>query len=106
METICLRPGLEIPREAIEAFCRRHHITWLAVFGSVLRDDFAPTSDIDILVEYAPEQTPSLFGRLKLEEELSEILQGRSIDLGTRQYLNRWLKDRVLSEARVIYDAA
>ncbi len=106
MAMVTIRPELEISQEAIEALCKRRNITWLAVFGSVLRDDFSPTSDIDLIVEFAPDSTPSIFGMLDLEREFSELLNGREIDLGTKRSLNKWIKERVLSEARVIYDAA
>jgi len=106
MTRLQIRPGLAVRQDDLAAFCRRHQIVWLAVFGSVLRDDFGPGSDIDVIVEFAPGQTPSLFGMLDLEAELSSLLTGRPIDLGTKRALNRWIKDRVLSEARVLYDAA
>jgi len=106
MTRVQLRPELNIQQDDLTAFCRRHHITWLAVFGSVLRDDFGPASDVDVIVEFAPGQTPSLFGMYDLEQELSGLLSGRPVDLGTKRALNRWIKDRVLAEARVLYDAA
>lgn len=106
MTDVHIRPGLAVQQDDLVAFCQRHHIVWLAVFGSVLRDDFGPASDVDIIVEFAPGQTPSLFGMFDLEQELSRLLAGRPIDLGTRRALNRWIKDRVLAEARVLYDAA
>jgi len=106
MSVIVIRPELEIPQEEIDALCLRRNIVWLAVFGSVLRDDFSPTSDIDLIVEFAPDSTPSIFGMLDLEREFSELLEGRKIDLGTKRSLNKWIRERVLNEARVIYDAA
>jgi predicted nucleotidyltransferase len=106
MSQIRIRPELAVGREEIEAFCRKHGITWLALYGSVLRDDFAPASDIDVLVEFAPGETPSLFGMYDLEQELPALLTGRPIDLGTKRSLSRWIKARVLREAMVLYDAA
>lgn len=106
MTRVQLRPELGIQHEDLAAFCRRRHITWLAVFGSVLRDDFGPASDVDVIVEFAPGQTPSLFGMYDLEQELSALLSGRKVDLGIKESLSRWIKDRVLAEARVLYDAA
>ena len=82
-----IRPELGIQPEELAAVCRRHHITWLAVFGSVLRDDFGSASDIDVIVEFAPGQTPSLFGMYDLEQELSRLLSGRPVDLGTKRAL-------------------
>ena len=106
MSLLRIRPELAIQQEELAAFCRRHGIRWLAVYGSVLRDDFGPASDIDVIVEFAPDRTPSLFGMLGLERELSELLTGRTVDLGTKRALNRWIKDRVLQDAVVLYDAA
>jgi predicted nucleotidyltransferase len=106
MAIVQIRPDLTVQQEALDALCRRHHITWLAIYGSALRDDFGAGSDIDLIAEFAPGQTPSLFGMLDLEQELSDLLTGRPIDLGTKRALNRWIRDRVLREARVLYDAA
>ncbi len=106
MSRVQIRPGLAIEYEDLMAFCQRHHILWLAVYGSALRDDFGPASDVDVIVEFAPGQTPSLFGMYDLEQELSALLAGRPVDLGTKRALNRWIKDRVLAEAKVLYDAA
>ena len=95
--------GVEIPREAIAAFCQRNGIRRLSLFGSVLRDDFHPDSDIDVLVEFAPGRTPGLafFG---LQEELSQLL-GRQVDLNTLGFLSDDFRDEVLREAEVHYDA-
>jgi predicted nucleotidyltransferase len=106
MTAVRLQSDLIVQSEALAALCRRHHITWLAVYGSALRDDFGPASDVDLLVEFVPGQTPSLFGMMDIEQELSALLAGRVVDLGTKRSLNRWIKDRVLDEARVLYDAA
>jgi predicted nucleotidyltransferase len=99
-----IRSNLAIDREAIADFCRRHHIQWLAIFGSALRDDFRPESDVDVLVEFEPGRTPG-FAFFDLPDELSEIFGGRRVDLGTKRSLNRWIRNRVLAEAEVIYDA-
>ena len=93
--------NLEIPRDAIASFCRRHSIRQLSLFGSVLRDDFRPDSDVDVLVEFKPGKTPGL-AYFTLDEELSDIL-GRKVDLGTPHSLSKYIKDRVLAEAEVIY---
>ena len=94
---------IAIPQEKLNDFCRRHHIRQFALFGSVLRDDFRPDSDIDVLVEFEPGCTPGLdfFG---MEIELSEIL-GRKVDLNTVGFLSNYFRDRVLSEAEVQYVA-
>jgi uncharacterized protein len=95
---------VEIPKEQIEAFCRRNHIRRLAFFGSVLRDDFTPESDVDVLVEFEPGARVGLrfFG---MEQELSEIL-GRKVDLNTPGFLSKYFRDEVIAEAEVLYDAA
>ena len=95
---------VEIPKEQIEAFCRRNHIRRLAFFGSVLRDDFTPESDVDVLVEFEPGECVGLrfFG---MEQELSEIL-GRKVDLNTPGFLSKYFRDEVIAEAEVLYDAA
>lgn len=95
---------LALPRDRIVEFCRRHHIRRLALFGSVLRDDFSADSDIDVLVEFDPEHIPGL-AFFAMQRELADIL-GRTVDLNTPQELSRYFRDEVLSEAEVIYDAA
>jgi uncharacterized protein len=92
---------VDLPKEKIADFCRRHHIRKLAVFGSALRDDFRPDSDLDVLVEFDPGHTPGLafFG---MEQELSELL-GRKVDLNTAQFLSPYFRDKVLAEAKVQY---
>ena len=99
-----MAPHIEIPKDRIAEFCRRNQIRRLALFGSVLRDDFGPDSDVDVLVEFEPGQTPGLrfFG---MEIELSEIL-GRKVDLNTPGFLSDYFRDEVLAEAEVQYDAA
>lgn len=96
--------GLTIPAERIAEFCRRHRIRRLALFGSILRDDYRPGSDVDVLVEFEPGATPG-FGFIGLQDELSEIL-GKQVDLNTPQCLSRYFVDEVLEQARVLYDAA
>jgi hypothetical protein len=97
-------PRIAVSREAVTAFCLRHHIRRLALFGSVLRDDFRPDSDVDVLVEFEEGHTPGLdfFG---MEIELSELL-GRNVDLQTPGFLSPYFRDHVLAEAEVVYDAA
>jgi predicted nucleotidyltransferase len=93
---------LSIDRERLAAFCRRHHIRKLAFFGSVLRDDFRPDSDVDVLVEFDPTYAVG-FRILDIEEELSQLLGGRQVDLVSEKYLNPRLRGRVLSSAEVQY---
>jgi len=94
--------GISVDRVA--DFCRRNGILRLALFGSVLRGDFGPDSDVDVLVEFEPGRTPGLafFG---MERELSEML-GRKVDLNTPLDLSRHYRDEVLKEAQVVYEAA
>jgi len=98
------KPRIDIPGEKIAEFCRRNHIRRLALFGSVLRDDFRPDSDVDVLVEFEPGMTPGL-AFFSMQDELSELL-GRPADLYTPQCLSRYFRDEVLREAAVQYDAA
>ncbi len=98
------RARIEVPREQIAEFCRRHHIRRLAFFGSVLRDDFTPVSDVDVLVEFEPGKTPGL-AFFKMQDELSDIL-GRRVDLNTPNELSKYFRDEVLAEAEPIYGAA
>lgn len=86
-----------VDQQQIADFCRRHHIRRLAFFGSVLRNDFGPESDVDVLVEFELGHVPGL-AFLAMEEELSEIL-GRKVDLNTPGFLSPYFRDRVLSEA-------
>ena len=94
--------GIEISNQAIEEFCRRHHIRRLALFGSILRDDFRPESDIDVLVTFEPDETPG-FGFIDVQDELSEIL-GHPVDLHTPASLSKYFRKEVLREAEALYD--
>ena len=98
------RIAIELPLTRIADFCRRHHIRRLALFGSVLRDDFGPDSDVDVLVEFERGHVPGLafFG---MQEELSELL-GRKVDLHTPGFLSKYFREDVLRQAAVVYDAA
>ncbi|MBM3947458.1 MAG: nucleotidyltransferase family protein [SAR202 cluster bacterium] len=94
---------IEVPREEIAAFCRRYHIRKLAFFGSVLRDDFTPESDVDVLVEFEPGHTPGL-AFFTMQRELSDIL-GRKVDLNTVNDLSPYFRQEVLGEAEALYVA-
>lgn len=96
---------IEIPKERITEFCRANHIRRLALFGSVLRDDFGPDSDVDVLVEFEPGTRVGLFRLAGIEIELSELL-GRKVDLNTPGFLSDYFRDQVLAEAEIHYDAA
>ena len=97
------RTQVEVPKEKIEAFCRKRHIRKLSLFGSVLRKDFGPDSDVDVLVEFEKGHVPGFIGLYEMEEEFSEILGGRKIDLLTEKFLNRRMRAHVLAEAEVEY---
>lgn len=93
-----------VPKDQLAEFCRRHHILKLALFGSILREDFRPDSDIDILVEFEPGHVPG-FGFIRLQDELSALFGGRTVDLVTPKFLNRRIRDEVLRSAEVQYAA-
>ncbi len=94
---------IAVDKEEISAFCRQHHIRRLALFGSVLRADFRPDSDVDVLVEFEPGSVPGLFGIARMERELSGLLGGRKVDLRTPGDLSRYFRQSVLEEAEVQY---
>ncbi|MCK4342348.1 MAG: nucleotidyltransferase family protein [Phycisphaerae bacterium] len=96
------RQSVQVPRDRLADFCRRHHIRKLALFGSVLRDDFRPDSDVDVLIQFEPGHVVGL-DIIDVEEGLSQLLGGRKIDLVNEKYLNRRLRARVLAEAEVQY---
>jgi len=94
---------LSMDKNRIADFCRRHHITRLAIFGSALREDFAPDSDVDVLVDFEPGHVPGFFRLFDMEEELSGLLDGRKVDLRTPEDLSRYFRDRVVAQAEVQY---
>jgi predicted nucleotidyltransferase len=97
-------PEVEIPKEKIANFCRRYHIRKLSVFGSVLRQDFGPNSDVDVLVEFESGHVPGL-ALIRMQDELSILFGGREVDLVTPKFLNPRIRDRILVEAAVQYAA-
>ncbi|MBI4083789.1 MAG: nucleotidyltransferase family protein [Candidatus Lambdaproteobacteria bacterium] len=97
-------PRIPVPRAALADFCRRHHIRRLSLFGSVLRDDFGPESDVDVLVEFEPGHSVGLMTLSGIQDELSKLL-GRRADMNTVNSLSRYFRDEVLREAQVQYDA-
>jgi uncharacterized protein len=96
--------GVDIPEDRISEFCRRHGVKRLLVSGSILRDDFGPDSDVDLLVEFLPGVRYSHFGLGGMWTELRELL-GRDIDLKTPAELSVLFRDEVLREARPLYAA-
>jgi hypothetical protein len=95
-------PHISVDTERIADFCRRNHIQRLAFFGSVLRDDFRPDSDVDVLVEFEPDHPIGFFGLARLEHELSEIL-GRKVDLRTPAELSPYFRDEAVRSSVVQY---
>lgn len=99
-----MRAKVPVNRRQLAEFCRRHHIRRLAFFGSVLRDDFKPESDVDVLVEFETGHVPGL-SFFSMEEELGRIL-GRKVDLNTPGFLSPHFRDEVLAEAEIGYAEA
>jgi predicted nucleotidyltransferase len=93
---------IQIPEQRLEEFCRKHRIRKLSYFGSVLREDFGPDSDVDVLVEFEQEARVGLIRLAGIEIELSDLL-GRKVDLNTPGFLSPYFRDRVLKEAEVCY---
>lgn len=96
--------NLTIPKDALVDFCRRNSIHKLALFGSALRDDFGPESDLDILVEFEPDARVGLIRMAGMELELSALL-GRKVDLRTPQDLSRYFRDEVIREAELLHES-
>jgi integrase/predicted nucleotidyltransferase len=93
-------------RESIDAFCRRNSVRRLSVFGSALRDDFTADSDVDLLVEFAPDRRVSLFDMARMEMELEELVVGHRVDLRTAGDLGVRFRDDVVAHAEPVYDIA
>ena len=100
---------VRLPSEQIAAFCDRWNVVEIALFGSVLRDDFGPDSDIDVLVRFRPGQYPSLFGLSEMESDFAEMV-GRRVDLvereGVEQSPNYIRRRAILGSARTVYTHA
>ena len=96
---------IKIDREAVAKFCRDRHILKLALFGSVLRDDFGLESDVDLLVEFEPGKVPGLIRLAGMEFDLSPFFGGRKIDLRTSEDLSRYFRVQVVATAEAIYAA-
>ncbi len=98
------RPRIDIPAEPVSALCRRRRIKRLALFGSALRDDFTPESDVDLLVEFEPDAAIGL-EFFAIERELTELI-GRKVDLNTAGFINKRFRERIEAEAQVVYETA
>ncbi len=95
---------IDVDKTVIAEFCRRNHIVRLSLFGSVLREDFGPESDIDVLVEFEAEAVVTLLDMARMEDELAQLF-GHQVDLRTPQELSRYFRDKVLAAAVVQYAA-
>lgn len=93
---------ISLPMDAIADFCRKNHIRRMSLFGSVLRDDFTPESDVDVLVEFDPQARIGLFQYVRIQDALSEMI-GRTVDLHTRESLSKYFAEEVLQEAMPIH---
>ena len=92
------KTNISIPKEKIAEFCKRNHICRLSLFGSILRGDFGPDSDIDLLIEFHPDHIPGLIRLDSMEIELTQFL-GRKVDLRTPQDLSRYFREEALNSA-------
>ena len=101
-DTMVAFHGIEIPQQAVAEFCRHHKIRRLSLFGSILREDFGPDSDVDVLVDFEPGHTVG-FRIFEIEEGLSRLVGGRRVDLVNRKYLNPRLRERILAEEEALY---
>lgn len=99
-----MKQRINIPQEALAAFCQRHQIARLSLYGSVLRDDFGPESDVDVLITFQPEAEPSLLDLGRMQQELCDMI-GRQVDLKTEEFLSPRIRERVRREAQVHYAA-
>jgi uncharacterized protein len=102
------QPKVDLPLDAIAAFCRKWKITEFALFGSVLRDDFRPDSDIDVLVRFAPDANYSLLTFARMANELSDLL-GRTVDLVSRDEVEQsanWIRRQEILHSAEVYYAA
>jgi len=101
-----MQSDLKLDSDAVSAFCQRWHIERLDVFGSVLRDDFSPDSDIDFLVVFAPDAPWTLFDEVKMHEELEAIV-GRRVDIVSRHAVEQspnWIRRKaILETAEPVY---
>jgi len=93
---------ISIPNDRIAEICQLYHISKLALFGSVLRDDFRPDSDVDVLIEFEPAHIPGLLGLARIERELTAVI-GRQVDVRTPNDLSRYFRQAVIEQAEVHY---
>lgn len=98
-----VRARVPIPRESLHRLCREYGVDTLQLFGSVLRPDFTPTSDIDVLVQFPPSAQPTYFTLVGLTDALTTLFRGRRVDLHTPAELSPYFREQALAEAEVIY---
>lgn len=96
----------EVDLQALAVFCRQHGIRRLALFGSALREDFGPDSDVDVLVEFEAGRRIGFFGLFEIEEALGVFFHGRRVDLRTPEDLSPYFRSEVVASSRPLYDAA
>ncbi len=99
-----MNPQISLSKTALVAFCQKHGIKRLAIFGSAIREDFGPESDVDVLVEFERDRIPALAGIAYMEQELSKQFTGRKVGLRTPEDLSRYLRQDVLATAELRYD--
>lgn len=99
--TMQTRTGITVPMDLVFALCKKHHITRLALFGSVIREDFSPSSDVDVLVEFEPGKTPGL-RFFTIQDDLTQLF-GRRVDLNTPESLSVYFREKVEAEAVPLY---
>ncbi len=94
----------QLKKDKIANFCRKTNIRRLAFFGSVLRDDFGPDSDVDVLMEFEPGHTPGLMGLTRMERDISELLGGRKVDMRTPEDPSRYFREEVMATVEELYE--
>ena len=99
-----MNPQVQISKDRIASFCQERGVRRLAIFGSALRPDFGPDSDVDVLVEFDADSIPSLLGMARMERELSSLFGERKVDLRTPEDLSRYFRARVLKDAESVYE--
>ena len=99
-----INPSLRLSKDALAAFCRKHRIKRLSLFGSAARDDFRPESDVDLLLEFAEDSRASLFDLVEMQEELSTLFPGRTVDVATPSILqNPFRRRSVTRDLETLY---
>ena len=98
-----MNKNFKINKDKLSDFCRHHHIRRLSIFGSALRGDFVPGSDVDVLVDFIPGHTPGFFRLFDMEEELSSLFGDYKVDIRTPEDLSRYFRDKVVATAEVQY---